>query len=92
MIKMNRIIKDIKAVDMSTISTIVMEDMEVEVDSMGIMEIDRYVTFYFTDCTPRCFVIFHVIREIFRCVFSMFLAEVAEALCLNKLNILLTYV
>ena len=41
MIKMNRIIKDMKAVDMSIGSTTVMEDMEVEVDSLGIVTIDH---------------------------------------------------
>ena len=37
MLKMNRIIKDMKAFDMSTSLTTVMEDMEVEVNSLGIM-------------------------------------------------------
>ena len=41
MIKTNRIIKDMKAVDMSTGSTTVVEDMEVEVDSLGIVTIDH---------------------------------------------------
>ena len=37
MLKTNRIIKDTKAVDMSASSTTIMEDMEVEVDSLGIV-------------------------------------------------------
>ena len=37
MLKTNRIIKDMKAVDMSTGSTTIGEDMEVEVDSLGIV-------------------------------------------------------
>ena len=41
MIKMNRIIKDMKAIDMSAGSTTIMEDMEVEVDSLGIATIDH---------------------------------------------------
>ena len=41
MIKMNQTIKDMKAVDMSVGLTTVVEDMEVEVDSMGIMTIDH---------------------------------------------------
>ena len=41
MLKMNRIIKDMKAIDMSTGSTTVMEDMEVEVNSLGIATIDH---------------------------------------------------
>ena len=36
MLKMNRITKDMKDVDMSASLTTVMEDMEVEVDSLGI--------------------------------------------------------
>ena len=39
MLKTNRIIKDMKDDDMSTGSTTVMEDMEVEVDSLGITTI-----------------------------------------------------
>ena len=41
MIKMNRRIKDMKAVDMSSSSTTVMEDMEVKVDSLGIPAADH---------------------------------------------------
>ena len=37
MLKTNRIIKDTKVVDMSDGSIIVMEDMEVKVDSLGIV-------------------------------------------------------
>ena len=40
MLKMNRIINDMNAIDMSTDLTIIMEDMEVEVDSLGIATID----------------------------------------------------
>ena len=39
MIKPNQIINDMKAIDMSAGSTTVMEDMEVEVNSLGIMTI-----------------------------------------------------
>ena len=41
MIKTNWIIKDMKAVDMSTSSTIVMEDMEVKDGFLEIMTIDH---------------------------------------------------
>ena len=41
MLKTNRIIKDTKAVDMSAGSTTVVEDMEVEVDSLGIRTTDH---------------------------------------------------
>ena len=41
MIKMSRIIKDMKVVDMSIGSTTVMGDMEVEDDSMEITTIDH---------------------------------------------------
>ena len=41
MLKMNRIIKDTKAIDMSSISITVGEDMEVEVDSLGIATTDH---------------------------------------------------
>ena len=41
MLKTNRIIKDTKVVDMSAGSTTVMEDMEVEVDSLGIETTDH---------------------------------------------------
>ena len=41
MIKMNQIIKDMKDINMSAISTIIMEDMEVEVDSLGITTINH---------------------------------------------------
>ena len=40
MIKTSQIIKNMKAIDMSIDLTTVMEDMEFEVDSLGIMEID----------------------------------------------------
>ena len=39
MIKMNQIIKDMKAVDMSISSTTIMEDLEVEDDLLEIMKI-----------------------------------------------------
>ena len=39
--KMTRIIKDMKVVDMSVGSTTVREDMEVEVDSLGIETTDH---------------------------------------------------
>ena len=41
MIKMSQIIKDMKAVDMSTGSTTVMEDMEVKDDFLEITTIDH---------------------------------------------------
>ena len=41
MLKMNRIIKGTKVVDMSIGSTTDMEDMEVEVDSLGIATTDH---------------------------------------------------
>ena len=41
MIKTNRIIKDMKAVDMSASSTTIVDDMEVEVDSWGIVTINH---------------------------------------------------
>ena len=41
MLKMNRITIYMKAVDMSAGSTTVMEDMEVKVDSLGIMTISH---------------------------------------------------
>ena len=41
--KTNRIIKDTKVVDMSTISTTIVEDMEVKVDSLGIMTTDHVI-------------------------------------------------
>ena len=41
MIKMNQIIKDMKDVDMSTGSTTVVEDMEVEDDFLEIVTIDH---------------------------------------------------
>ena len=41
MLKMNKIIKGTKVVDMSIGSTINVEDMEVEVDSLGITTIDH---------------------------------------------------
>ena len=41
MLKTNGIIKDMKVVDMSASSTTVMEDMEVEVDSLGIATTDH---------------------------------------------------
>ena len=41
MIKMSQIIKDMKADDMSAGSTTVVEDMEVEVDSLEITTIDH---------------------------------------------------
>ena len=41
MIKMNRIIKDMKAIDMSASSKTVMDDMEVEFNSLGIVTIDH---------------------------------------------------
>ena len=40
-LKTNRIIKDMKAVDMSANSKTDMEDMQVEVDSLGIMTTDH---------------------------------------------------
>ena len=40
-IKMNQIIKDMKAVDMSIGSTTIVEDMEVKVDSLGITTINH---------------------------------------------------
>ena len=40
-IKTSQIIKDMKAVDMSISSTTVVEDMEVKVDSLGIVTIDH---------------------------------------------------
>ena len=39
--KMTKIIKDMKVVDMNATSTTNMEDMEVEVDSMGIKTTDH---------------------------------------------------
>ena len=42
MIKMNQIIKDMKAVDMSASSTTIMEDLEVEDDFLEIMTTDHY--------------------------------------------------
>ena len=39
--KMNKIIKDMKAIDMSASSTTIMEDMEFEVDSLGIATTDH---------------------------------------------------
>ena len=39
--KMNRIIKGMKVIDMSTGSTTIVEDMEVEVDSLGIATTDH---------------------------------------------------
>ena len=41
MIKTNRIIKDMKAVDMKVGSTTIVEGMEVEVDSLGIATINH---------------------------------------------------
>ena len=41
MLKTNRIIKDMKAIDMSAGSTNFVEDMEVEVNSLGIMTTDH---------------------------------------------------
>ena len=41
MIKMNQTIKDMKAINMSVGSTTVVEDMEVEVNSLGITTTDH---------------------------------------------------
>ena len=43
MIKTNQIIKDMKAVNMSASSKTIMEDMEFEVDSLGIATIDHVI-------------------------------------------------
>ena len=43
MLKMNRIIKGTEFIDMSISSTIDVEDMEVEVDSLGIATTDHIV-------------------------------------------------
>ena len=41
MIRTNRIIKDMKVINMSTGLTTIVEDMEVKVDSLGIVTIDH---------------------------------------------------
>ena len=41
MLKTNRVIKDMKVIDMSASLTTIVEDMEVEIDSMGIATIDH---------------------------------------------------
>ena len=43
MLKMNRIIKEMKAIDMSVGSTTIVEDMQFEVDSLGIRTTDHIV-------------------------------------------------
>ena len=53
MLKMNRIIKGMKVVDMSTGSTTDVDDMEVEVDSLGIMTTDHVGPFNVSRATKK---------------------------------------
>ena len=53
MLKMNRIIKDTKAIDMSVGLTTVVEDMEVEVDYLGIVTTDHIGPYNVSHATKK---------------------------------------